>query len=158
MNTIDEIMALIDWNRSESDQRKGISMAHEVSDLCLKCFFQPTDPQYGKRLWENCAIIISQRTDAQLRPYILDMLLWLRDLNWPGAEIIQQRLIQFEDVDWLAMYLNEFVPALVLLKEYSWLLFLSDLLKNEPLAEKLSAETKAVLSTLQRDGLKAFRL
>ena len=143
MNNIDEIMSLIDWNRSESDQLNGIRMAEDIK--CIKAFFQPSCKDYSKNVWDNCATIICKRSDDELNYYIDDMLLWIRDLNWPGAEQIQERLIQFQDVQYLTMWLNSFVPALKKLNEDRWLFFIAPLLDNAALAEKLKPETYEIL-------------
>lgn len=141
---IDRIMYLISWERSELEQREGISMARNVS--CLKAFCQPCGPDYGKDVWENCAIILAERSDQELESCILDMLLWLKDLNWPGADLIQERLMRFQKVNLLATYLNSMVPALEKLEEWAWLSFLADLLSNSKLIPLLSYDTLRILN------------
>ena len=143
MTDIDRIMYLIDWNRSPEDQMEGISLAREV--VCLKAFFQPFGPGYGKSVWENCATIICARSDEELMLYITDMILWMEDLNWPGAVQIQQRLIAFQSVSSLAFALNAIVPALEQLKETSWLQFISDLLCNQKLSQTINQRTREIL-------------
>lgn len=144
MTNIDRIMYLIDWKRSTAEQQEGISLAREV--ICIKSFFQPIGPGYSKSVWENCATIICERPDKELLPYITDMILWIEDLNWPGAEQIQQRLIAFQDVSMLAAVLNSIVPALDKLAKTSWLIFLSDLLSNQKLSQTIYTSTKEILS------------
>lgn len=143
MTNIDEIMYLLDWKRSPAEQQKGILLAREV--VCMKAFFQPVSAGYSKSVWENCATIICERPDKELLPYITDMILWIEDLNWPGAEQIQQRLIAFQDVSMLASVLNSLVPALEKLEKTSWLMFLSDLLSNQKLSQTLSGCAKEIL-------------
>lgn len=53
-------------------------------------FLQPGNP--GKYVWENCAMIFSEKTDQELRSYLYRLLVWLQDMNWPGAFIIAERL------------------------------------------------------------------
>ena len=144
MTYIDRIMYLIDWNRSLDEQQEGISLAREV--VCIKAFFQPVGPGYSKSVWENCATIIGERPDEELIPYIPDMIQWLEDLNWPGAEQIQQRLIAFQDVFLLATILDHKVSDLEKLGETSWLMFLSDLLNNRKLSQTLKSSTREILA------------
>ena len=144
MTDIDRIMYLLDWNRSPVEQREGISLAREVN--CIKAFFQPIGPGYSKSVWDNCAAIICERSDEELLPYITDMILWIEDLNWPGAVQIQQRLIAFRDVSLLALTLNSIVPALEKLQETSWLMFISDLLSNQELSQTIDNSTKEILN------------
>lgn len=143
MTNIDRIMYLLDWNRSPVEQREGISLAREVN--CIKAFFQPIGPGYSKSVWENCATIISERPDEELLPFVMDMILWIRDLNWPGAVQIQQRLIAFQNVHILVLTLNAIVPALDKLNETSWLMFISDLLSNQKLSQEINNRTKEIL-------------
>lgn len=142
---IDKIMYLINWNRSESEQQEGIRMAQQVS--CLKAFCRPGGQLGGKGVWDNCAIIICERSDNELEPYISDMLLWIEDLNWPGAEQIQNRLAQFQKVDLLAMWLNDWVPALAKLEQWAWLSFISVVLDNSKLIPLLNPDALRVLKT-----------
>lgn len=143
MPDIDRIMYLIDWKRSPAEQQEGISLAREV--VCIKAFFRPRSFEYSKSVWDNCATIICERSDKELTPYIMDMILWLEDLNWPGAEQIQQRLIAFQDVSMLTLILNSVVPALEKLGKISWLFFLSDLLSNQKLSQAIKNSTKEIL-------------
>ena len=144
MTDIDRIMYLIDWKRSPSEQSEGIVLARNV--VCIKAFFQPVGPGYSKSVWENCAIIICERSDEELLPYITDMILWIEDLNWPGAVQIQQRLIAFQNVGSLALILNSVVPALEKLKRTSWLQFISDLLSNQKLSQVINNSTRKILA------------
>ncbi len=89
MINIDHIMELLDWNNDVKQQQEGIRLAREVK--CLNVFLQPGGP-YGKRVWENCAKILSERTDEELTWYMSPLLEWLQDLNWPGAFCILDRL------------------------------------------------------------------
>lgn len=142
-NNIDEIMGLIGWEQPENEQQRGIAMAREVR--CLKAFFQPGGSHYGKNVWENCALIICERSDEELKYYISDMLLWLEDLNWPGAELILERLKRFRKVDMLVMYLNHWVPALDKLEEWAWLSFIAEVLDNPDLGSRLKPNTLQIL-------------
>lgn len=143
MNNIDTIMTLIDWTRSDAEQKKGIEMAREVQ--CIRAFFQPSGPGYCKSVWENCACILCERQDTVLIPYVLEMLMWLQDLNWPGAEQILARLHRFEDVAVLAETITELIPALVAIGEDVWLASIAQLLGNQKIANSLDEDTKRVL-------------
>ena len=52
-------------------------------------------PFAWKDVWDNAARIIVAQTDAALERYIPQLLIWLTDINWPGADLIFKRLIQF---------------------------------------------------------------
>lgn len=95
MIDIDYIMDLIDWNKSQKDQLKGIKMAKKI--LNINVFLQPCNKGYDKNVWDNCAKILSNRNDEELRPYLIDLFRWLQDLNWPGALYIFDRLKNYSD-------------------------------------------------------------
>ena len=95
MTNIDYIMSLIDWNKSINEQADGIKLAEDVENINV--FLQPCNKDYNKNVWDNCAKILSGRTDDELSPYLVELLEWLQDLNWPGAICIYDRLIISED-------------------------------------------------------------
>ena len=90
MIDIDYIMDLMDWNRSENDQAKGLELAKNVHNFNV--FLQPCSKKHNKNVWDNCAKVLSQKTDKELMPYLTKLFEWLQDLNWPGALIILDRL------------------------------------------------------------------
>lgn len=95
MIDIDYIMSLLDWNQSIADQEKGIKMAGQIEGVNV--FLQPCNKNYNKNVWDNCAKILSERTDEELAPYLVELLEWLQDLNWPGAFCIFDRLQKYAD-------------------------------------------------------------
>lgn len=90
MVNIDYIMDLLDWNNSIERQEQGIEMAKDVK--CINVFLQPGSRYYGKNVWDNCAKILSARSNEELSPYMIELMEWLQDMNWPGAFCIFDRL------------------------------------------------------------------
>lgn len=146
MVNIDYIMELLDWNSSNEDQLLGIKLAREVK--CINAFLQPGIP-YGKRVWDNCAEILSERTDEELSPYLVELLGWLQDLNWPGALRILDRLKIFSGKKLKRPFINFVTYAINLNNEEGlmWLDNLSELLDNEELKEELP---KPIVERLQK--------
>lgn len=93
MINIDYIMSLLDWNKSADEQANGVEMAKDVENINV--FLQPCNKNYSKNVWENCAKILSDRPDDELSPYLVELLGWLKDLNWPGAFCIIDRLKKY---------------------------------------------------------------
>ena len=106
MYSIDKIMEMLDENNSEDIQNKGIKLGKKVKFFDV--FFQPKYP-FGKMVWENCAKIICDKTNAELEPYISQMFEWIEDLNWPGALLIFERLVDMRDSDEYVKCKNEFL-------------------------------------------------
>lgn len=90
MVNIDYIMELLDWNNSIEKQEQGIKLAQNVK--CINVFLQPGSHYYGKNVWDNCAKILSARSNEELSPYLIELMEWLQDMNWPGAFCILNRL------------------------------------------------------------------
>lgn len=147
MSNIDEIMHLINWNQSSAEQARGISLARDIK--CIKCFFQPLGLNENKAVWQNCAKVICYHDDSELELYLVDMLLWLEDINWPGSELILNRLIAFKRVDMLAHHLSTLVPVLVYKNEFNWLITLARLLENSLLLDTIDNETLLLLLSYQ---------
>ncbi len=94
---IDGILEMLNWNNPEDVQQTGLALARKVK--CLSPFILPfaAPPEHSKNLWKNCAIVLCERSDAELKPYLIEIMVWMQDLNWPGAERILERLQAFED-------------------------------------------------------------
>lgn len=94
MADIDYIMDLLDWNRTEEEQAEGLRLARQVK--AFNVFLQPCDKKNNKNVWDNCALIISEKEDLELFPYLFELFMWIQDLNWPGAFCIVERLKEYE--------------------------------------------------------------
>ena len=90
MVDITEIMDMLDWHMSSEIQIEGISLARNIETIIP--FIQPLTPKHNKNVWENCAVIISERSDEEIKPHLPEVLEWLQDMNWPGAFCILNRL------------------------------------------------------------------
>ena len=95
MVNIDYIMDLLDWNNSIEKQEQGIEMAKDVK--CINVFLQPCSKNYIKNVWDNCAKILSARSNEELSPYMIELMEWLQDMNWPGAFFIFNRLKEMKN-------------------------------------------------------------
>lgn len=67
-HSIEEILEKLDWNASLIQQEEGFALAEKQKDLWW--FIQPNFPKYGKNVWDNCALIVSKRSDEELSPYL----------------------------------------------------------------------------------------
>ncbi len=147
MADIDYIMNLLDWGQSQENQKKGLQMAKQV--YSFNAFIQPCNKKYNKNVWDNCAKILTEKSDEELTPYLPQLLEWLEDLNWPGALIILDRLKAFSGEELKKPFMRRFTYANSLHSEEGlmWLDTLSDLLDNEQLKAELPEE---VIRKLQK--------
>ena len=95
MVDITEIMDMLDWHMPSEIQSKGISLA--INTETIIPFIQPLTPKHNKNVWENCAVIIAEKSDEELKPHLVKLLEWLQDMNWPGAFHILDRLQKYSD-------------------------------------------------------------
>ena len=84
---IDQIFEMLSWNNDEEIQCKGIEEAKKIKYLSV--LIQPLEDH---TVWENCAKVLASKSDEALAPYLIPLFKWLRDMNWPGAYIIYDRL------------------------------------------------------------------
>ena len=144
MCNIDEIMDMLDWNNSEEVQQKGVELAKNIKNI--SAFVQPNDP--GKSVWENCAKILADRPDDKLKPYLSQLLEWLQDFTWPGALIILEKLVCYNEIDVLVFNVELCVKRAVVCGTWEDLLLvdhISELLDNKNLKEALSTEILEIL-------------
>lgn len=143
MYNIDKIMDMLDCNNSIEIQKKGIELAKNVK--CINVFILPKNLKYNKKVWENCAKILTDKTDEILNPYLMKILEWIKDINWPGALTIVNRLKKFYDTEMLSFATKECTKIASSTNNHSWLENLSKLLDNDKLKEDLPEDTLKIL-------------
>lgn len=76
----EKILQEMSWNTPSETQQNAINKAlkHENISFLMQ-------PIMYKSSWENCAKVISQKSEKELKPYLNELLKWIQDLNWPGA-------------------------------------------------------------------------
>lgn len=144
MKNFEQIMHMLDWKNDKKTQQIGIEYAQEIDDISK--FIQPEE--YGnKSIWENCAIILSSKTDGELEPYVSKLLEWLQDINWPGAMTIAKRLKIYSGRELKVPLENAVSKANKMSNEQGlmWLDYLSELLDNNLLVSYLSCNTLTLL-------------
>ena len=128
MYNIDEIMDMLDWNNPISVQAKGCELAGSIK--CINVFLQPGHPGHGKNVWENCAKILSKKSDAELSPYLMELFDWVKDLNWPGAVRIFERLLKYEPNSSFVLTLDDSINIAKATNENIWLNNLTEIKDN----------------------------
>lgn len=87
---IDQIFRMLSWNNDRQTQEQGIHEAKKIKNLSV--LIQPIE---SKSIWENCANVLASKSDDELEIYFMDLFRWIQDMNWPGAEIIYDRLEEY---------------------------------------------------------------
>lgn len=144
MERMNQIYQMLDYKNSIDIQERGKQLARKITDLSL-LITPPASPS----VWEQCAIILSEKTDDELVPYLTSILQWLYDLNWPGALTILNRLKNFSGKQLKKSFIDSVVRAINSHDEEGmmWLDYLSELLDNKELKEELPEE---ILNMLEK--------
>ena len=142
MPDINKIYKMLDWANSSEVQLEGVRLAREINDLSLLI-----QPYATPSVWEHCAIILSEKSDAELEPYLDGLLEWLQDLNWPGAITIAERLKVFSGLKLKEPLENAIIKSNKMPDHEGlmWQDYLSESLDNSTLADNLSEEILILL-------------
>lgn len=142
MDRVNQIYQMLDYKNSIDIQEKGKQLARKITDLSL-LITPPASPS----VWEQCAIILSEKSDDELVPYLTSILQWLYDLNWPGALTILNRLKKFSGKQLKKSFIDSVVRAINSHDEEDmmWLDYLSELLDNKELKKELPEEILNIL-------------
>ena len=118
MVDIKDIMDMLDWHMPHEIQSKGIALARNTETIIP--FIQPLTPQHNKNVWDNCAVIIAEKSDENLKLYLVELLEWLQDMNWPGAFCILNRLKKYSDDNSICNAINFCIEKARKFKDQIW--------------------------------------
>ena len=98
---IDDIFGYLSWNNAPEVQSMGIEMAKKIKFLSVLIM-----PIGDKSVWENCAKVLASKSDDELDRYFIKLFEWIKDMNWPGADIIYRRLslVPSQKIMWAYKY------------------------------------------------------
>jgi len=134
-----EILEDLAWDNAPSQIKAGfISALQEAEHSYL---IRPTE---YVRSWENASIVFLMLSDTEIEQYLLDLLNWLKDLNWPGAEFILKRL-QRVSSDLLCVPLENAAKLASASHDEQWLAWISILIANSNMINLLNADTISLL-------------
>lgn len=148
---INELFKMLNWNSDEETQKKGIEEGSKVK--CFSIFIQPLE---DKGVWENCAKIIAQKSDEDLRSYLIFLLEWLKDANWPGFDIMYNRIKAMPAKLVCGAYAYSIRKAAGI-EDEMWLVYLASLCENKELYESLSNKEKEIIDKHMKDGIEFIK-
>ena len=117
--SIEKILEMLSWNNSDKVQNQGINLAEKIN--YLGHLFQPVTAKESKSLWKNCALILKDKTDEQLRFWLIDCFIWLQDMNWPGAVTIADRLKLMRGKEFYEYNKQKVIKIAEIIKDEEWL-------------------------------------
>ena len=142
--SIDKIFEYLSSYNSSEVQEYGIDLAGNIHSLSV--FIMPIE---STLLWENCAKILIKKQDEELELYYPELLEWLQDMKWPGADLIYDRLVNVSN----EYFTNAYEYCLLLAKQtqdHPWEMALIDLLKDRK-AKGMRDEETVLLSPDEKD-------
>lgn len=134
MDRIQQIYDMMDWWSDDAIQAEGRKLAEKWTDLSLLIL-----PDGKKSVWENCANVLSEKSDEALQPYLAKLLIWLQDMNWPGAFVIAERLKRVK-MSILCAPLSQAIDVAEKKADSIWLDYLAIFLENKELKSHLDVE------------------
>jgi hypothetical protein len=114
-----ELIKMLDWHTPACIVKSVSEELVNIPDRHLPMLIQPL----GKAYWDNAALVLTKIESRRLKRHIPDLLEWLQDLNWPGAQTIAKLLtelgepviahvkpiFQSNDSTWIYWVLSEIV-------------------------------------------------
>lgn len=116
---IKEVLKMLSCNNSEEVQKEGLKLAEDIR--YMGHFFQPSIGGESESLWDNCALVLSQKSDKALTYYLLWCFIWIQDINCSGADKIFNRLLKYGNKDKLNRQKNKAVKIAEILNADKWL-------------------------------------
>lgn len=114
--TLDEIIEMIDASQSMKVQRKGLELARKVKNF--QVFFPLFNTNVRESVEDNCALVISEKSDAELECFLPVLFEWICYFDKAGSVEIFERLKKMEKTD---TFLNELEKAKKIAKEEGYI-------------------------------------
>lgn len=119
--SIDKIFEYLSWANGDEIQKRGIELASNIKSLSVLIM-----PIESKSIWENCARVLMRKSDEELERYFIMLFEWLKDMNWPGAYLIYDRLLCASTENFLFAYQYSLSVAKQM-RDHPWEMVLNDL-------------------------------
>jgi hypothetical protein len=104
---IKELIEQLDWNNPNIMQDEAIEKLSIIDEQNMQFLLQPIDKKY----WYNAARAIIKIGYPRINSIIPGLLIWLKDINWPGAEIILTFLVEINKEKLISFIENALIEA-----------------------------------------------
>lgn len=94
MEDIYLLIKKIDWNNPEYEINEAFNKLILIPDDDLSLLIMP---MMDKMCWYNSARVLKEIGFPRVKNVIPELLVWLQDMNWPGAEIIAELLLSADN-------------------------------------------------------------
>ena len=127
---MDDIKKLIDdlsWNKSQEIQNNAIEKLINIDQNELYLLVRPSE---DKTCWENAAKVLKKLDYFRIKVILADLLMWLQDMNWPGASTVFDILISV-DKEELIPYIEDALKKANEELDYMWITSLKELINKK---------------------------
>lgn len=90
---LNEYIKNLNWEEPQYLQDYAISMLINIEDSKLHGLLQPI----SKSHWKNAATVLKKIGYPRVKSIIPELLQWIQDMNWPGAQEIVDLLVTIDD-------------------------------------------------------------
>lgn len=111
----------LSWDNPIEMQKQSVQMILNCGDFPIE---KLSFVNCSKPCWENCAAVLSELGFLKVKSITKDLLAWLQDMNWPGAQKVLKLLVTFPS-DFLLSYYEDAILNAVKDKDECWLWWLS---------------------------------
>lgn len=118
-DNVKDILKMLSWNNSDEVQKKGLKLASDFK--YIRYFFQPFIDEESESLWDNCALILSGKTDEELTQWLLKCFVWLQDMNKAGTDKIFNRLRKYVNKEKLNYEKDKVIKIAKIVNDEEWL-------------------------------------
>lgn len=113
----------LSWYKDTATQTKAIEYLSNRNELDLEKLVLPIAKSY----WENASIVLCSYCDDKLVEILPELLVWLQDINWPGALRINNRISLIDKSKTMSCILDTMNEA-VQLNDEMWICSLTKLI------------------------------
>ena len=135
----EELLKMMSWDASIQSKRKALNLALQQADFEFLIL-----PKAHFNSWDFCANVFFLLSDEELQPYLFQLFAWLEDLNWPGAEKLELRLLEVSP-EKLCSPLEQVVEQAVREGKGYWIENLARFWGTAPLTNQFSQHTRMLL-------------
>jgi hypothetical protein len=125
----ERLINMLHVNSSREDFELAVKEAI-TNNLDPQLFLQPN----GKAYWSKSAVLLERLGYPRIVPVIDGLFDWIKDMNWPGANIVQRILLSIPD-DVFFGYYQKAVKNAIETNDEDWLLYLSWYVKKKSLSK-----------------------
>lgn len=105
---------MLSWNKAEEEQEEVLKTISKIKNYEWE---ELIIPENRKDCWYNCARILAVQSDDVLIALNDRIFEWFQDINWPGADVLIDRLHQIPPDKIRANYLMAIEKANVQMDE-----------------------------------------